>query len=245
MTRVRPHRPQAHRAFHLHVGRRQDAAARPPAVPVQLRSREEVSDAGQRLWRAGLQRRIGNLLVREPAGRVRLSRSCAWMREPPAERAARFSTRSTSSSAWWRWTILPPAYARCGSRPYVDAYRVGIYGTSYGGTVAATVLLRHPDAVQAAVSNSPVTDYRLYDTAYSERYLGLPETDKDAYDRAAVLTYADRLAGRSPALLRHVGRQCAPEELAAVHPGAAGGGQELRGAGRTRPRSHRASTRPA
>ncbi len=81
------------------------------------------------------------------------------------------------------------------SRPYVDATRVGIYGTSYGGTVAATVLMRHPDVVQAAVSNSPVTDYRLYDTAYTERYLGLPGPDADAYDRAAVLSYADQLEG--------------------------------------------------
>jgi dipeptidyl-peptidase-4 len=81
------------------------------------------------------------------------------------------------------------------SRPYVDASRVGIYGTSYGGAVAATVLLRYPDVVQAAVANSPVTDYRLYDTAYAERYLGLPSVDKDAYDRAAVLTYARQLAG--------------------------------------------------
>ena len=81
------------------------------------------------------------------------------------------------------------------SRPYVDRERVGIYGTSYGGTSAATVIMRHPDVVQAAVANSPVTDYRLYDTAYSERYLGLPQTDTAAYDRAAVLTYADKLRG--------------------------------------------------
>jgi len=81
------------------------------------------------------------------------------------------------------------------SRPFVDATRVGIYGTSYGGTVAATVLMRHPDVVQAAVSNSPVTDYRLYDTAYTERYLGLPGPDAAAYDRAAVLTYASQLQG--------------------------------------------------
>ncbi len=81
------------------------------------------------------------------------------------------------------------------SRPYVDHTRVGIYGTSYGGTVAATVLMRHPDAVQAASASSPVTDYRLYDTTYAERYLGLPQTDADAYDRAAVLTYVDRLRG--------------------------------------------------
>jgi dipeptidyl-peptidase-4 len=87
------------------------------------------------------------------------------------------------------------------SRPYLDRNRVGIYGTSYGGTVAATVLLRHPDVVQAAVSNSPVTDYRLYDTAYSERYLGIPQTDKEAYDRAAVLTYASQLRGDRDLLL--------------------------------------------
>lgn len=80
-------------------------------------------------------------------------------------------------------------------RPYVDRERVGIYGTSYGGTSSATVLMRHPDVVAAAVSNSPVTDYRLYDTAYSERYLGLPQTDKEAYDRSAVLTYVNQLKG--------------------------------------------------
>jgi dipeptidyl-peptidase-4 len=81
------------------------------------------------------------------------------------------------------------------SRPYVDTHRVGIFGTSYGGTVAATVLLRYPDVVQAAVSSSPVTDYRLYDSTYSERYLGLPQTDGAAYDRAAVLSYASQLKG--------------------------------------------------
>lgn len=81
------------------------------------------------------------------------------------------------------------------ARPYVNASRVGVFGTSYGGTVAATLLMRFPDVFAAAVSNSPVTDYRLYDTAYSERYLGLPQTDKDAYDRAAVLSYVNGLKG--------------------------------------------------
>jgi len=81
------------------------------------------------------------------------------------------------------------------SRPWFDKSRVGVFGTSYGGTVAATLIMRHPGVVQAAVSNSPVTDYRLYDTAYSERYLGLPQTDKAAYDRAAVLTHVDGLQG--------------------------------------------------
>jgi dipeptidyl-peptidase 4 len=80
-------------------------------------------------------------------------------------------------------------------RPYVDRTRVGIYGTSYGGSVAALTIMRHPEVVQAAVANSPVADYRLYDTAYSERFLGLPDRDPAAYDRAAVLTYANQLEG--------------------------------------------------
>jgi dipeptidyl-peptidase 4 len=80
-------------------------------------------------------------------------------------------------------------------RPYVDASRVGVYGTSYGGSVAALMLMRYPELVQAAVANSPVTDYRLYDTAYSERFLGLPDQSPAAYDRASVLTHVDGLKG--------------------------------------------------
>jgi len=70
-----------------------------------------------------------------------------------------------------------------------------VFGTSYGGMVAALMVLRYPDLVQAASSSSPVTDYRLYDTAYSERYLGLPGTSPEAYDRSAVLTYVNQLEG--------------------------------------------------
>lgn len=81
------------------------------------------------------------------------------------------------------------------SRSYVDRERVGMFGTSYGGTVSAAMVLRHPDAVQAASASSPVTDYRLYDTAYSERHLGLPQTDAEAYDRAALLPLAGQLNG--------------------------------------------------
>ncbi len=81
------------------------------------------------------------------------------------------------------------------TRPYVDETRVGIYGTSYGGSVAALTLMRYPDVVQAAVSNSPVADYRLYDTAYAERFHGLPQTSPSAYDRSAITSYVDGLEG--------------------------------------------------
>lgn len=81
-------------------------------------------------------------------------------------------------------------------RPYVDQDRVGMYGMSYGGTVSATCLLRHPDVFHAACASSPVTDYRNYDTIYTERYLGLPQENQAAYDAASVLTYANDLRGR-------------------------------------------------
>lgn len=56
-------------------------------------------------------------------------------------------------------------------RPYVDGTRVGIHGTSYGGYASILCLLRHPDVFQAACASSPVTDWRDYDTIYTERYM--------------------------------------------------------------------------
>ena len=81
-------------------------------------------------------------------------------------------------------------------RRYVDPKRVGIYGTSYGGTASLLCLLRYPEVFQAACSCSPVTDFRNYDTIYTERYLGLPQADPAVYDTVSVLTYADKLKGR-------------------------------------------------
>jgi dipeptidyl-peptidase 4 len=82
------------------------------------------------------------------------------------------------------------------SRPYVNRSRVGIFGTSYGGTVSATALLRHPDVFHAACSSSAVTDYRNYDSIYAERYLWIPQEAKAAYDAASIMTYAPNLKGR-------------------------------------------------
>ena len=82
------------------------------------------------------------------------------------------------------------------SRRYVNRRRVGIYGTSYGGSAAALCLLRHPEVFQAACASSPVTDFRNYDTIYTERYLWIPQECKAAYDAASLLTYASQLRGR-------------------------------------------------
>jgi len=82
------------------------------------------------------------------------------------------------------------------NRPYFDRNRVGIFGTSYGGYSAAMQILRHPDVFAAASASSPPTDWRNYDTIYTERYMWLPEENKAGYDAGAAMTYADKLKGR-------------------------------------------------
>lgn len=82
------------------------------------------------------------------------------------------------------------------SRRYVDGRRVGIFGTSYGGYASTMAILRHPDVFQVAIASSSVTDWRHYDSVYTERYMGLPTTNKEAYDAGSALTYAKNLKGR-------------------------------------------------
>ncbi|MBI5387703.1 MAG: DPP IV N-terminal domain-containing protein [Verrucomicrobia bacterium] len=82
------------------------------------------------------------------------------------------------------------------NRRSVDRRRVGMYGTSYGGTVSATTLLRYPDVFQAACANSAVTDYRNYDTIYAERYMWIPQENKAGFEAACVMNYATNLQGR-------------------------------------------------
>jgi dipeptidyl-peptidase 4 len=82
------------------------------------------------------------------------------------------------------------------ARPYVDAGRVGIYGTSYGGYAAIMALLRHPTVFHAAAASSPVTDWRHYDTIYTERYMYTPQVNAKGYDAGSAMSYVNELAGR-------------------------------------------------
>lgn len=81
------------------------------------------------------------------------------------------------------------------SRPYFDKERVGVYGTSYGGTTAATMLLRFPELFHAAVANSSVTDWRNYDNIYTERFMGTLESNLAGYERFNLMTKANQLKG--------------------------------------------------
>ena len=83
----------------------------------------------------------------------------------------------------------------------LDTDRVAIRGWSFGGFLAALAVLRRPDVFHAAIAGAPVTDWRLYDTHYTERYLGHPDLHQAAYDRSSLLVDAPKLA--RPLLLIH------------------------------------------
>jgi dipeptidyl-peptidase-4 len=93
---------------------------------------------------------------------------------------------------------LEAANERCGD---LDMARVAIRGWSFGGYLAALAVLRRPDVFHAAVAGAPVTDWRLYDTHYTERYLGDPAETGDVYDACSLLGEAPRLT--RPLLLIH------------------------------------------
>jgi dipeptidyl-peptidase-4 len=82
------------------------------------------------------------------------------------------------------------------SRPYVDKARVGIFGTSYGGYASIMELLRHPEVFAAASASSPPTDWRNYDTIYTERYMWIPQENGAGYDAGSAMSYAKDLKGR-------------------------------------------------
>ncbi len=85
--------------------------------------------------------------------------------------------------------------------PDLDSGRVAIRGWSFGGFLAMLAVLRRPDVFHAAIAGAPVTDWRLYDTHYSERYLGDPRDQREAYERISLIADAARL--RRPLLLIH------------------------------------------
>ncbi|GBD32722.1 Dipeptidyl aminopeptidase 4 [bacterium HR33] len=82
-----------------------------------------------------------------------------------------------------------------GSLPYVDASRIGIWGASYGGYMSLLAMFRGEGVFKAAISRAPVTDWRLYDTIYTERYMRTPQENPEGYRRSAPQTYVELLRG--------------------------------------------------
>lgn len=84
---------------------------------------------------------------------------------------------------------------------WVDPERLAVFGHSYGGYMALMCLAQHPGVFGAAVSVAPVTDWRLYDTHYTERYMGHPGPDEAAYDASGVFAHLDGLERAAPGSL--------------------------------------------
>jgi dipeptidyl-peptidase-4 len=81
-------------------------------------------------------------------------------------------------------------------RGLADPDRVGIYGWSYGGYMAAMCLARAPEIFKVAVAGAPVTHYDGYDTHYTERYMGLPADNPEGYEESSVLHHVDGMQGK-------------------------------------------------
>ncbi len=92
-------------------------------------------------------------------------------------------------------------HAAAAEYPDLDLGRVGIRGWSFGGYLAALAVLRRPDVFHVGVAGAPVTDWALYDTHYTERYLGHPASAPDAYQRSSLIDDAPKLI--RPLLLIH------------------------------------------
>jgi dipeptidyl-peptidase-4 len=82
--------------------------------------------------------------------------------------------------------------AAAAEHPQLDVSRVAIRGWSFGGYLAALAVLRRPDVFHAAIAGAPVADWRLYDTHYTERYLGTPQAEPEAYDRTSLIAEVAR-----------------------------------------------------
>ncbi len=83
-----------------------------------------------------------------------------------------------------------------GNRAYIDADRIGIWGWSYGGFTSSNALLKGGDVFKMAIAVAPVTNWRLYDTVYTERYMQTPQENPKGYDQNSPLFFADQLKGK-------------------------------------------------
>ncbi len=81
-------------------------------------------------------------------------------------------------------------------RPYLDTTRVAVWGWSGGGSTTLHLLFRYPELYKVGMAVAPVSDRRLYDTIYQERYMGTPHSNPEGYRRSAPITYAKGLRGK-------------------------------------------------
>ncbi|MDA6070544.1 S9 family peptidase [Flavobacterium sp. AC] len=83
-----------------------------------------------------------------------------------------------------------------GAYPYVDASRIGIFGWSYGGFMASNCIFQGNDVFKMAIAVAPVTNWRFYDSVYTERYMTTPQENASGYDQNSPINHVDKLKGK-------------------------------------------------
>ena len=83
-----------------------------------------------------------------------------------------------------------------GNYPYVDKSRIGIWGWSYGGFMASNCILKGADVFKMAIAVAPVTNWRFYDSVYTERYMQTPQENASGYDENSPINHVDKLKGK-------------------------------------------------
>ena len=84
------------------------------------------------------------------------------------------------------------AAVEIGKLPYVDASRIGIWGWSFGGYMSSNVLFKGNDVFKAAIAVAPVTNWRFYDTVYTERFMRTPQENASGYDDNSPINHVDK-----------------------------------------------------
>lgn len=82
------------------------------------------------------------------------------------------------------------------SLPYVDPNRIGVFGWSYGGFMSTSLMTRQPGAFKVGVAGGPVIDWSYYEIMYGERYMDMPQENKEGYDRNNLLNHVQNLKGK-------------------------------------------------
>jgi dipeptidyl-peptidase-4 len=83
-----------------------------------------------------------------------------------------------------------------GNYPYVDKSRIGIFGWSFGGFMASNCILKGNDVFKMAIAVAPVTNWRFYDSIYTERYMQTPQENASGYDQNSPINHVDKLKGK-------------------------------------------------
>ena len=143
---------------------------------------------------------------------ARASSSSAWTPAPPAARGPISAWTAYKHLGVQELEDIKTAINWLKQKPYVDGSRIGMAGHSYGGYITAYAMT-HSDLFAAGIAGAPVTDWRDYDSIYTERYMGLPQDNPDGYNVSSVV----RAAGQAARQAADPSRRDRRQRLAAKH----------------------------